>query len=213
MRRIPVAPTLVVLAAVAEMIALGLWQMQRAAEKDRLLAEYAANATMPALDLDPLLVQAPPRWPPLAFRRVLVTCRADRAEPTLRGGTSRDGVNGWYYLVPCRPGASGLAGRLRVNAGWSRTPDESLRLSLDGLVAGTLGMVTRDEADPVTITSARPLAPLAPAVAPRIEDISNNHRVYVFQWFFFAAAALVIYLLALRGRLSRRPGDPKSGRP
>ena len=209
MRRIPVLPTLVVLVAVAAMIGLGLWQLRRAGEKDRLLAEYQANAAMPALDLDPLLANEPADWPPLAFRRVLVTCRADRAEPRLRGGASREGLGGWNYLVPCRPRGSGLARRLWVNAGWSRVPDESLRLSLDGLVAGRLGMVEGDE--PITITSAEAVAPLAPAVAPSIEDIPNNHLAYVFQWFFFAAAALAIYWLALRRRLSGGDRDPKSG--
>ena len=208
MRRIPVIPTLVVLAAVAVMIGLAMWQWQRAEWKDRLLAEYSANASLPALDLDPLLDNDPAGMPPLAFRRVLITCRADHAQPRLRGGASREGLGGWNYLVPCRPGASGLAGRIWVNAGWSRTPDESRRLSLDGIVAGTLGMVEGGE--PITLTSARPLAPLAPGVAPRIEDVPNNHRAYVFQWLFFAAAALVIYVLALRRRLSGGPVDPRS---
>jgi surfeit locus 1 family protein len=208
MRRLPLLPTLIVAAAVAVMIALGIWQLNRADEKERMLAEYQANSAMPALDLDPLLAREPERWPPLAFRRILVTCRAGRAEPRLRGGSSREGQSGWYYFVPCRPGASGLAGRLRVNAGWSRTPDESLRPSIDGLVAGTLGAVEED--GPITISAARPVPPLAPAVAPRIEDIPNNHLFYVFQWFFFAAAALVIYLLALRRRLSGAGPGPTS---
>ena len=208
MKRLPVLPTLVVLAAVAVMIGLGIWQWQRAEQKDRMLAEFAANASLPALDLDPLLDNDPARRPPLAFRRVLITCRAENAEPRLRGGASREGLGGWNYLVPCRPGASGLAGRIWVNAGWSRTPDESLRLSLNGLVAGTLGMVEED--GPMTLTSARAVPPLAPGTAPRLEDIPNNHRAYVFQWFFFAAAALVIYWLAARRRLSAAPRNPRS---
>ena len=55
MKRLPLIPTLVVAGAVAVMIGLGIWQLQRAAWKDRLLADYAAAAPMPALDLDPLL--------------------------------------------------------------------------------------------------------------------------------------------------------------
>ena len=46
---------------------------------------------------------------------------------------------------------------------------------------------------------------------PSIEGIPNNHLAYVFQWFFFAAAALAIYWLALRRRLSSGDRDPKSG--
>jgi cytochrome oxidase assembly protein ShyY1 len=33
---------------------------------------------------------------------------------------------------------------------------------------------------------------------PTLDSIPNNHRFYALQWFFFAAAALVIYGLALR---------------
>ena len=84
MRRLPPVPTLLVALAVAAMIGLGMWQLQRADEKERLLAEYQANAAMPALDLDPLLDQDVAELPPLAFRRVLVSCRARDAEPRLR---------------------------------------------------------------------------------------------------------------------------------
>jgi surfeit locus 1 family protein len=209
-RRIPILATMVVAVAVATMIGLGVWQWQRAGWKDRLLAEYAAAASLPPLDLDPLLARgAEPA--PLSFRRALVSCRAERVAPRLRGGRSRDGVGGYVHLVPCRPGASGLAGRLLVNVGWSRMPDEDLRLSLAGIVAGTLGLVEPDERDaPILLTSATALPPLAPSGAPGIEDIPNNHLLYAFQWFFFAAAALVIYWLALRRRLSGAPEDPKS---
>jgi surfeit locus 1 family protein len=31
--------------------------------------------------------------------------------------------------------------------------------------------------------------------------VPNNHRSYAVQWFLFAAAALIIYLLAVRGKL------------
>ena len=211
MRRIPVLPTLFVLAAVAVMIALGIWQLQRAQWKQRLLADYSAAAAMPPLDLDPLLARPPVHIPPLAFRRVLVTCRADRrAAPDLRGGRSRAGQGGYSYFIPCRPGAEGLAGRLRVNAGWTFMPDDSVRLSMTGLVAGTLGA---DEPDrPLTLTSAAAAPPLAPSAAPTLEDISNNHLLYAFQWFFFAAAALVIYAIALRRRLSPPRAGPKPPR-
>lgn len=211
MRRLPVLATLVVAAAVAVMIGLGVWQLDRAAQKDRLLAELARSAAMPALDLDPLLDRDERALPPLAFRRVLVTCRAVDAAPELRGGRSRDGVGGYAYFLACRPGAGGLAGRLRVNAGWTRLPDPERRLSLEGVVAGTLGTVRAGE--PIILTSATPAPPLAASAPPRIEDISDNHLFYALQWFFFAAAALLIYALALRRRLSDAPRPPRSAGP
>ena len=208
MKRLPVLPTIVVAAAAAAMIALGVWQLQRAAWKERLLAEYVAATNLPALDLDPLLARdgAAP-LPPLAFRRVLVTCTAENAVPDLRGGRSRAGRGGYAYRVPCRPGADGLAGRILVNAGWSQLPDGERRITLDGIVAGTLGPVEPDR--PVVLTSASAVAPLAPSAAPTIADIPNNHRAYAFQWFFFAAVAVAIFLLALRQRRARRlPPEP-----
>lgn len=207
-RRLPFLPTIVVAAAVATMIALGIWQLQRAAWKERLLAEYAAAANLPALDLDPLLAregEAP--LPPLAFRRVLITCAAENVVPDLRGGRSRAGQGGYAWRIPCRPGAEGLAGRILVNAGWSQLPGEERRISLDGIVAGTLGPVEADR--PIVLTSATPAPPLAPSAAPSVADIPNNHRAYAFQWFFFAGVAIVIFLIALRQRQARRlPPEP-----
>jgi surfeit locus 1 family protein len=42
-RRIPIVPTLVVLAAVATMIGLGVWQLQRRAWKEALIARRGAR--------------------------------------------------------------------------------------------------------------------------------------------------------------------------
>ena len=41
MKRLPVVPTILVALAVAAMIALGVWQLQRRTEKEALLAELA----------------------------------------------------------------------------------------------------------------------------------------------------------------------------
>jgi cytochrome oxidase assembly protein ShyY1 len=206
MRRLPVIPTILVAGAVAVMIGLGIWQLQRAAWKDRLVADYAAAASLPALDLDPLLARAPAQLPPLAFRRVLVTCRALQVEPTLRGGRGRDGRGGYAHFVPCRPGADGLAGRLLVNAGWAPLPEHGARLSLDGITAGQLGAVRDD--GPIILTSATAVPPLLPGAAPTIDEIPQNHRAYAAQWFFFAIIAAVIYGLALRRRRPPLPPEP-----
>ncbi len=206
MKKLPILPTLIVAAAVATMIALGFWQLQRAAWKDRLLVEYAAAAALPALDLDPLLARGESAIPPLPFRRVLVTCQVRDAAPELRGGRSDAGQGGYAHLVPCRPDAEGLAGRIIVNAGWSPLPDQNRRVNLDGIVAGRLGPV--EPGRPITLTAATVSAPLQPGAPANIEDIPNNHLAYAFQWFFFAGVAVVIYLLALRRRAPKLPREP-----
>ncbi len=206
MRRLPLLPTIFVAGAVAAMIALGVWQLQRAAWKERLLAQYAGAAALPAVDLDPLLDGDGP-VPPLSFRRVLIICAARDIAPDIRAGRSADDAPGQVYIVPCRPGAAGLAGRIRVNAGWANRPDAVRRLSLSGIVAGHLGPVEGD--GPVTLTAAAATPPLASSQPTSIENIPNNHLLYALQWFFFAAAAAAIYVMALRKRNAPKlPPEP-----
>ncbi|MGH6978529.1 MAG: SURF1 family cytochrome oxidase biogenesis protein, partial [Brevundimonas sp.] len=45
--RIPILPSLLVAAAVAAMIGLGVWQLRRAEEKEALLARYEAARGLP----------------------------------------------------------------------------------------------------------------------------------------------------------------------
>lgn len=203
MRRLPLIPTIVVACAVATMIGLGVWQLQRARWKEALLADYSQAMAMPAVDLDPLLASGRP-LPALSFRRVLVTCDARDARVDARAGRNLADVTGQAFYIPCRPGASGPAGRLRINAGWAQRPDAVARLSLGGIVAGRLSLV--DEDGPITLTAATPAPPLAASQPPGPETIANNHLLYALQWFFFAASAAVIYVLALRRR--ERPKLP-----
>lgn len=196
-QRLPILATLIVAAAVAAMIALGIWQLRRAEWKQELLAEYTIAASMPAVDLDPLL-DGGSRLPPLSFRRALITCDATDAEADIHAGRNLGDAVGQVYVIPCRPGADGLAGRIRVNMGWSARPDAARRLSLHGITAGRLSVVGED--GPIIFTAATAPPPLAPSQPPAIDSIPNNHMSYAFQWFFFAAAALTIYVLALRRR-------------
>jgi surfeit locus 1 family protein len=197
MKRVPIIATLIVAAAVATMIALGIWQLRRAQWKEALLAEYTAAASMPAVDLDPLL-DGRNALPPLSFRRALITCDATSADADIHAGRNLRDMVGQVYVIPCRPGAAGLAGRIRVNMGWSERPDAPRRLSLHGIAAGRLSVVGED--GPIILTAATAAPPLVPSQPPAIDSIPNNHLSYAFQWFFFAACALVIFVLALRRR-------------
>lgn len=197
MRRLP---TLIVAAAVAVMIALGIWQLQRAAWKERLLAELATAAQLPAVDLDPLIENDTLDRAPIAFRRALVTCNVQGVRPAARAGRNRRGQTGYSQFVPCRPGGAGPAARLQVNAGWSPLPGRDLRLTVTGTVAGLIG--TAEPHGPIILTAATPSGPLEASAPPAIAEIPNNHLAYAVQWFLFAAAAAVIYLLAARRRRS-----------
>src|SRR5438128_9782929 len=116
MRRLPVIPTLIVALAVATMIALGIWQLHRAAWKEALLADYSRAAALPAVDLDPLLASGRP-LPALSFRRALVTCEARDAPVNAQAGRNTADASGQAYCVACRPGAGGDAWLLRMHAG------------------------------------------------------------------------------------------------
>ena len=48
-RRLPVLPTILVAMAVAVMIGLGVWQVQRAQWKEALLERYASAGQQPAM--------------------------------------------------------------------------------------------------------------------------------------------------------------------
>jgi surfeit locus 1 family protein len=210
MRRIPILATLVVTAAVTIMIGLGIWQLERARWKNRLLTELSHAQTLPTVDLD-RVIEGGTDLSALAFRRARVTCRAQYVVPAARAGRSLADVPGQVFMVPCRPGAGGLEGRLQVNAGWAPRHDAVRRISLAGPVAGTLGTVERQGPIILTAASARP--PLEASAPPSLASIPNNHLFYAFQWFFFAVAAAVIYAIALRRRLPRADRAPKSARP
>jgi cytochrome oxidase assembly protein ShyY1 len=180
------------------MIGLGVWQLQRAEWKGRMLAQLEAAPALPPIDLDPLLDQRTAVETPIAFRRAAVTCAQGELTASPRAGRNLKGATGYSYFIPCRPGAAGLAGRLQINAGWSQAPDSNLKLTATGPIAGVIGTVEGDE--PVILTAAEAIGPLQPSAPPKVEDIPNNHLAYAFQWFFFAAVAAIIFVIALRAR-------------
>ena len=54
------------------------------------------------------------------------------------------------------------------------------------------------------LVAAEPAAGLTANSRPDIGLVPNNHLAYAGQWFFFAAVAALIYLVALRRRLASR---------
>jgi cytochrome oxidase assembly protein ShyY1 len=74
--------------------------------------------------------------------------------------------------------------------------------------AGLWARITRTAPPPrPMIVSARPAPGLEASAPPSREGIANNSFAYAIQWFFFAATAAIIYVLALRRRQKRRlPG-------
>jgi surfeit locus 1 family protein len=188
MRRIPIIPTLVVLAAVAVMIALGVWQLGRMAEKEALLARYAAAQTMSS-EVD--WPRDSTRFEDVLFRHARIDCQ-NVGQDRPMAGRNASGQAGWAHVFACDLGDGRKAD---VVAGWSKAPT-SLTWA-GGEVGGVVAPGGRLVAD-------QPLPGLEASARPDPRDVPNNHWSYAAQWFLFALTALVIYALALRKRLAER---------
>lgn len=185
-RRVPIFATIIVVAAVATMIGLGVWQLGRKAEKEALIARYETalgdSAVVP--------------WPKPAdyardmFRRTTIDCLAVRGIDPI-SGKSASGRSGWVHVARCDHAGGGVAD---VTIGWSRSP-ESPRWT-GGPVTGRIASY----GDAIRLVAETPQAGLEPLAKPDPGDLPNNHLAYAGQWFFFALTALVIYVLALRRR-------------
>ena len=99
-RRVPIFATIIVLAAVATMIALGVWQLGRKAEKEALISRYEAAQAREDLQL---LVD--PSSPEAAYTRTLMYCAAPEPGRVV-SGRSATGQSGWAHVVRCRIGGS-----------------------------------------------------------------------------------------------------------
>ncbi|WP_430635487.1 SURF1 family cytochrome oxidase biogenesis protein [Sphingomonas hankookensis] len=127
MKRLPVLPTLIVLIAVAAMVALGLWQLQRRAEKAVLIARATANLDRPAQPLPRRITDD------LLFARVTAEC-ARVADWTMGAGRTTEGAPGYRHIAAC---VSPTGQRFRVDMGVASDP--GLRpVWAGGAVAGTL---------------------------------------------------------------------------
>jgi cytochrome oxidase assembly protein ShyY1 len=189
-RKIPVFATLIVAAAVAVMIGLGVWQLGRAEWKDRLIAQYRAAETLPPITFPtaPTAGEAPLfRWA-TGFCLKPVTKRAV-------AGANRRGETGYVHIVHCSTGAEGPG--MAVELGWSRDPNASWQWA-GGPVTG---MIAPDREQRIRLVAASAPPGLEPSALPSLASIPNNHRLYAIQWFLFAAIALIIYVLAVRKRL------------
>ncbi|RST29574.1 SURF1 family protein [Sphingomonas ginkgonis] len=190
-RRFPVVATLIVAIAVATMIALGVWQISRAHWKEALLARYEAAQNLPpvAFPIAPTSADLP------LYRRASGLCLQPVKQQAIAGENAA-GDPGFSFLVDCRTGAEGPG--MRIDIGWSNNPNAG-----KGWRGGAVsGVLAPDRDFRVRLVSGQGLAGLAASRVPSAHDLPNNHRSYALQWFLFAAAALVIYVLALRRRLA-----------
>lgn len=188
MRRIPVIPTLLVLAALALMLRLGFWQLERHHEKEALLAKYAAAQSDQSVhDLADGI--------PVGYSRVRFVCESTITQQAVSGRSAAN-QPGWAHVSLCN-----LKGgrKARVVLGWSERPD-----TLPWRGGTVVGVVVPRDSPALQVVADPPLAGFAANARPDPRDIPNNHLSYAVQWFLFALTALLIYVLALRKRLRSR---------
>jgi surfeit locus 1 family protein len=187
----PVLPAIIAAIAVLIMVALGLWQLDRKAEKEAMLARFAA-----AQDAPPIAYPVVPVASDLPFYRVSrVMCVRVMAWRTV-SGSSATGEPGFAHLAACQTGGSEGPGAL-VAVGWSKRPTTPKWNG--GIVAG---IIAPDNAQLIKLVATTPVAGLALLAKPSPDNIPNNHFLYAIQWFFFAAAAALIAFLAIRKKVA-----------
>ena len=190
-RRIPLIPTIVVALAVAALIALGAWQLQRATWKEALLARFAAAEKLPPVSWPtvPLTDQQLP-----LFRHATGVCMKPVAKRAI-AGENRAGETGYVQIVDCMTGAEGPG--MSVEIGWAKNPNAKANWS-GGLVSGIIVPDRRSRMRLVAATAPPGLEPSAPPAVDTVSPISpSGHRLYAATWFALALAALVIYMIAV----------------
>lgn len=203
--RFPLWPTVIVLLLAAIMVGLGVWQLQRHAEKTAAIAALRANVARPAVTFPP----SGPVGTDRLFRPSSVVCLRV-AGWSVQAGSDASGKGGFRYIAQCVTGAEGPGALIALGigdrpdlkptwtggqiAGWiSEEPDH--RSLFDRLTRQTI--VLRP-----MLVAREGAGGLRAAARPSPDAVPNNHMSYAIQWFLFAATALIIYVIAVlrRGR-------------
>lgn len=220
------APGLITAAGLVVLLGLGVWQLQRAAWKDGLIAERGARLALAVVPVSEASAE-PTAW---ELRRVTVAGRFDhgRELTVLRPGS--DGGSGYHVITPL---LSSSGGAVLVDRGWVPFDRRDPASRAEGQVAGWVeleGIVRlADEpgpfapdndpghgvwfsldpsamaaamglvAPPLVVEAVGPAPPGGlpqPAVAGI--GLTNPHRGYALTWSSLAVALAVIYLVYRR---------------
>jgi cytochrome oxidase assembly protein ShyY1 len=203
-RRWPIVPTIFVALACLIMVALGVWQLGRAQERDAQAATFRANHRNAAMVAYPELPPVPDN---LLYRRSSVTClEVTGWQPS--GGTAADGSRGFRFIAQCRTGAEGpgvlvdmgVSSDAQFRPEWTGGPVAG-RITLMPDEHGWFVRLFRNVPPPRPLLVAEQAAPgLIRSAPPDPTTRENSSWAYAGQWFFFALAAASIYVLALRRR-------------
>ncbi len=231
-------PTVATMVAVAVFVAAGNWQRGRMEAKEALRAQLDAARAMPAVALPDVGAWDAWRYRPVraegtfdATRQFLVDNRVQAGRVGFHVVTPlvlADGrvvlVNrGWVAagatrdLLPAVPPAAGpvvVTGRVALpTSGYVElAADDGAGTVRQNLDPARFAAATGVRVLPIVVEAT---APAAPEDVPLVRDWplpdagSDKHRIYMMQWYAFAALAAGLWLtfrLRRRGRLSPGPG-------
>lgn len=201
------------------LLALGVWQLQRAAQKEALLERWSAQAALPPLEvgLDDLPVLRDPRT---AGRQLVLRGRWDSRWQILLDNQVRYGIAGYRLFTPLQ--ISGKRAVL-VDRGWlpgsprrelapavppafgevalpgSAAPPPAAgplaRQSIDASLGAGLLRVQRLDSVELSQRLDLDLEPWTLRTDPAPPQLTpGRHRAYALQWFLLAAVLVGLYL-------------------
>lgn len=206
-------PLLAAAIVAAVCVRLGVWQLERLAQRKAQNATIEAAFRQPPISAELAMGGSSPR-----FRRVMASGRWNYARETAIPLRTRNGAPGVHIVTPMMLGDDETA--ILVNRGWVYSPDArtvDLTRWHEGDRGEVIGYV--DEVPPslrgpgpslyivaLADSSAGPAAGAARPVrlAPPAFGDRGPHLSYAVQWFSFAAIALIGAPLLVR-RQRRRP--------
>ena len=188
-----IVPTVLVVAALALLVRLGVWQLHRAKENEALLGSYRSAAHLPPITFPtvPLRTDQLPNYRFATGNCLKVVNRRTSA------GENRAGEPGFLIVLDCATGAEGQG--MSVEVGWSKNPKATTSWA-GGLVSG---VIVPDDKSRIRLVSAAPAPGLEASAVPEptVKVSPARNRGYAATWFGLAIAAVAIYALAVRKRL------------
>jgi surfeit locus 1 family protein len=235
MRRFPWILTVLTAAAIALLIGLGVWQVQRLRWKEGLITAAEAAATKPPEPLDVVLAGGG-----VEFRKAMMVCPGLATAPYVELQSIHDGQAGVRLISACRPVgrddvllidrgfvADGEAARPRVLAstlplvligelrltpapGALTPPPANNRFYARDGAAMAKALGVEGPVRPETVFALTAINPEVPALRPSAPPaaFSNNHFGYALTWFGLAIALVGFYVAIVRRRL--KDGRPSS---
>ena len=231
--RFPIVLTVLAVALLGVLLALGVWQVQRMQWKEGLIDGAEAAAGQPPLPLAEALKLENPE-----FRRVILTCRGLAAAPYVELQSIENSDAGVRLVSACRPegteDAPVLVDRGFVSADISARPTVNADDTMPVVITGVLRRAPAPSAltpppaegrfygrdaeamaralkvegpiSPFTVFATTSTNPDWSALRPSAPPaaFTNNHLGYALTWFGLAVALIAFYGVLLRRRMTRK---------